>query len=546
MEKTLSININGWVFNINEDAYNLLTEYFKNLAKYFSKEDGGAEIVSDIEARVSELLKEKMPQNETAINISQIQEIMEIMGQPYEMETESEKEATDDGYKDYKNAKGKRKLFRNPENSHIAGVAAGIGTYLNLDPIFIRIAFLLLIFTGGAGIILYIALWILIPIAATTSDRIRMEGKKVDIKNIEKKVKEEAAYITDRLSEFSAEAKDAYHKTKPARKISAQKFEDFFKSIGRIIVRSLKFLLGLILFLTGVGLLVPLAIFSFNWLPGLNFDTFSIHGISLPEFLSVYLFDTQHTIILLSSLIIIILIPISMLIFNGIRFLFNIKRKKMVGTIAFQIWLAAFIITIGFSYTTFTAFRHEALNITSHNIKNMNSDTLFVKLNTQSYFQNVMSSDHKTVISQDENFPILHDGVFYGEPRLKIRYSEDDEFKLKLFLTANGHDEDEANNNIQKMSYTFDIDSTTLILDPYYKLKENEKWRNQEVRIEIFVPENQVISIDSNIPKYLKMNYEWRSRLRKIKEKESYWQQNDNEFTKPKEHIMLNDSLISE
>ena len=540
MEKTLTININGWVFNINEDAYILLTQYFQNLTKYFSKEEGGAEIVSDIEARVSELLKEKMPENETAINISQVQDIMTTLGQPYEMDVDEEEEEKTEsaGY-----IKGKRKLFRNPENSHIAGVAAGIGTYLSLDPIFIRIAFLLLIFTGGAGIILYIALWILIPIASSTSDRIRMEGNRVDIKNIEKKVKEEASYISDRISDFSTEAKDVYHKTKPARNISAQKIEEFFKNLGKITVRVLKFLLGLILFLTGIGFLIPFAIFSFNWVPGLEFDTFAVHGMALPQFLSIYLFDTKHTIILLTSLIITILIPIFMLIFNGIRFLFNTKRKKIVGTIAFQIWLAALIITLGFSYTTFTAFKSDALNITSHGFKNMNSDTLFVKLNTESYFQDVMTSDQKTVISQDENFPILLDGAFYGEPKLRIRQSENDDFKLKLFLSASGHNEDEANNNIQKMNYIFDIDSSILILDPYYKLKESEKWRNQEVRIEIFVPKNRIISIDSKIPRYLKMNYAWRTKLRKTKEKESFWQQKDNEFIKPIPLIILNDSI---
>ena len=543
MEKTLTININGWVFNINEDAYNLLTEYFQNLTKYFSKEEGGAEIVSDIEARVSELLKEKMPENETAINISQIHEIMDVLGQPYEMGTDDDEE---EKFENTEHIKGKRKLFRNPENSHIAGVAAGIGTYLGIDPIFIRIAFLLLILSGGAGIILYIALWILIPIALSTSDRIRMEGNKVDIKNIEKKVKEEAAYISDRLSDFSTEAKDVYQKTKPARRISAQKIEEFFKNMGKITVRVLKFLLGLILFMTGVGFLIPFAIFSFNWVPGLEFDTFSVHGISLPEFLSIYLFDTKHTIILLSSLIITLLIPISMLIFNGIRFLFNTKRKKIVGTIAFQIWLAALIITLGFSYTTFTAFSNDALNITSHGFKNMNSDTLFVKLNTKSYFQNVMTSDQKTVISQDENFPILRDGVFYGEPNLSVLPSGNNDFKFKLFLSASGHGEDEANKNIQKISYTFDIDSSILILDPYYKLIESEKWRNQEVRIEIFVPENRVISIDSNIPRYLKMNYDWRTKFGKTKTKETFWQQKDNQFIKPMPVVILNDTVQPE
>ncbi len=543
MEKTLSININGWVFNINEDAYHLLSEYFENITKYFSKEEGGAEIVSDIEARVAELLKEKINESETAVNIQQIQEIMEIMGQPYEMEADAD-DSIGEGSK--RTNFGSRKLFRDTDNSHIAGVAAGLGTYFKLDPIFIRIAFLLLIFTGGVGVILYIALWILIPEAASISDKIRMEGKKVDIKNIEDKVKEEAAYLSDRLSEFSTEAKDAYHKTRPVRKKGIKKAEEMIKSTGRIILRLLKFLLGFILFLTGVGLLIPFVIFFFNWVPGLEFETFTVHGISLPQFLSTYLFDTKHPLILLSTLTITILIPVIMLIFNGIRFLFNFKRKKLVGAIAVQIWLAAFIITLGFSYTTLTAFKADAVNITHYDFDEMNSDTLYIKLNKQSYFQDVLTGDHKTVLSQDENFPILHKGEFYGVPRFRIRLSDNDNFKLKIFYSASGHKDEDAHRNIQMTEYVFDIDSSTLVLDPYFKLQPSQKWRDQEVKIELFVPSQRYISIETSIPKYLKMNYKWRRRLEHQKAKASYWYLEDDRFVEASEMMMAADSVAVE
>ena len=539
MEKTLSININGWVFNINEDAYNLLTQYFQNLTAYFSKEEGGAEIVSDIEARVAELLKEKINKNETAISIDQIQEIMEVMGQPYEMETDNEEENEEKE----KINRGEKRLYRDIDHSHIAGVAAGIGAYFRLDPIFIRIAFLLMVFTGGVGGILYIVLWILIPGATSTSDRIRMEGKKVDIKNIENKVKEEANYISDRISDFSSEAKDVFHKTKPVRRMGAQKAEEIIKTLGRIMLRVLRFLLGLILFMTGIGFLIPFVIFFFNWVPGIEFDTFMVHGISLPQFLSDYLFDTKHTLILLSTITISILIPIVMLIFNGIRFLFNFKRKKIVGSIALQIWLAAFIITLGFSYTTFTAFKSDTVNITHYDFEDMNSDTLYIKLNKQSYFQDILTGDQKTVLSQDENFPILHKGEFYGEPRLKIRPSGDDNYKLKLFYSASGHTDEEADRNMQMIEYVFNIDSSTLVLDPYFKLMASEKWRDQEVKIELFVPSQHYISIESSIPRYLKMNYKWRRKLENQKDKISYWILDDSEFINPSELLIVTDSI---
>ena len=92
----------------------------------------------------------------------------------------------------------------------------------------------------------------------------------------------------------------------------------------------------------------------------------------------------------------------------------------MVGTIAFQVWLVSLIISLGMSYTTFTAFRKDAINITDQSLDQINSDTLNIKVRTDTYYQNILKSDQKTVLTQDDNFPILHDGKFYGMPKIEI------------------------------------------------------------------------------------------------------------------------------
>jgi len=529
MEKTLTINISGWVFNINEDAYQLLTEYFKKLKEHFSKLDGGDEIVADIETRIAELLKEKIDEKETVITKLLVNEIVDIMGQPYQMEEDADEEENQARQEPKKRKFGK-KLYRDTMNAHIAGVSSGLGKYLNLDPIFIRIAFLLLVPTGGAGIIIYLILWILIPEAATTADRIKMEGNKVNIENIENKVREEAEYIKNRLTDFSEEAIDVYHRTGPVRKVGVKKLESVFKAIGKGLLRFLKIILGIVLFSMGLGFLITFALFFFNWIPGLEFDTFFVNGLSLPSFLGKFIFDTKYIAVTIVSLTILIIIPIIMLLFNGVRFIFNVKRNKTVGSIALQAWLVALIITVGMTYTTFTAYRKDALNITSHNFTDLHSDTLFIKLNTNSYYQDILTSDQKTIISQDDNFPIFHEGEFYGDPKLEIYTTNEDKFELKLYLSANGHSDDEANMNIQEIVYYFTIDSTSLILDPYYKLKENIKWRNQDVKMTLFVPEGKTISIEKNIRKHFRLSYHWRSNLRSRKEKQSFWLAKENEF----------------
>lgn len=534
MEKTLTINISGWVFNINEDAYAKLTQYFKMLKKHFKKEEGGDEIVADIEARIAELFKERISDQNAVVLISHVDEVIAIMGQPFEMDEEQAEETFDYSAPQSKSSKS---LFRDTKNGHLAGVASGLGAYINLDPIFLRIIFLILIPTGGLGIILYLALWILIPEAKSTSDRIRMEGKKVNIKNIEDKVKEETEYLKDRLNDFSEEAKDVYKKTAPARRQGLKGIENFVKAFGRFLLRLLKIILGLVLFIFGVVMLVAFAILQFNWIPTLDFDVFTIYGMSLPSFLNTFVMENNYGIVAIVALSLVLFIPIVMMIFHGIRFVFNLKRNKTVGSIAWQSWLVALIVALGISYSTITAFKDDAVIITKHNFEALNQDTLQLRINTANYYADVMSSDQKTIISQDRNIPVLHDGVFYGEPKLSILDADEDEFYMKLYLSSNGHSELEAEENIQFIDFYFQLDSLGLILDPYFLLKEDAKWRHQDVDIRVYVPKDKTIMLDRNIRKHFRLSYSWSHQLYKKDKYDSYWVNQNGDFLESKQFV---------
>lgn len=534
MEKTLTINISGWVFNINENAYEKLTQYFKNLKKHFKPEEGAEEIVADIEARIAELLKEKIGEDHAVVTINHVDELIKVMGQPFEMDEEPGESAFESSSK---SKSGHKQLFRDTKSGHIAGVAAGLGKYINLDPIFIRIIFLLLITTGGLGIVLYLVLWVLIPEAVSTSDRIKMEGKKVNIKNIEDKVREETDYLKDRLNDFSEEARNVYQKTAPARRTSLKGIEGFFKGLGRVLLRILKIIIGLVLFIYGVAFLVGFAIIYFNWIPSFEFDHFFVQGLSLPEFLGAFILDTDYVLITIIALSVIIFIPIVMMIFHGVRFIFNLKRNKTVGTIAWQAWLVAFIITIGMSYTTIRAFNKETLNITKYEFEKLQSDTLRLNLNTQSYYADILSSDQKTVISQDNRIPVLKDGEFYGEPRLQILDTDTKDFYLKVYKSARGKSSLEANEHISNIQYAFLIDSTGLTLDPYYMLEGNKKWRYQELILKLYIPKGKYISIDENIGKHFRMDYYWRDILKYHEGPFLYMVNEDGDFIEPNDEL---------
>ena len=89
MKKTFNINLGGIVFHIDEDAYELLDKYLSNLRIHFSKEEGGEEIVHDMELRISELFSERLNERNQVITLNDVEEIIAQMGKPEEFSEET-------------------------------------------------------------------------------------------------------------------------------------------------------------------------------------------------------------------------------------------------------------------------------------------------------------------------------------------------------------------------------------------------------------------------------------------------------------------------
>jgi phage shock protein PspC (stress-responsive transcriptional regulator) len=165
MKKTLNINIGSRVFNIDEDAYDLLSRYLESIKKYFQKINIEDDIFQDIENRISEKFNSIL-KNRESLNIDDINSIIKEMGA-----LDDFKEAYNDfDTNDFSNqnneskttGKGKR-IYRNTSDKVIAGVASGLANYFSVDPIIFRLIFIASLFAGGIGLIAYIIFWIGIP-----------------------------------------------------------------------------------------------------------------------------------------------------------------------------------------------------------------------------------------------------------------------------------------------------------------------------------------------------------------------------------------------
>lgn len=278
MKKTLTINLGGSVFHIDEDAYQLLDKYLNNLRIHFRKEEGSEEILNDFEMRISELFNERIRLGYQVISIEEVENVIQRMGKPEELfdeDTKEEKETTTEQatQKNYR-----KRLMRDPDNKIIGGVAGGFAAYMGWDATAIRILlFLLIFFTHGFIVPFYLLCWIVMPLARTATEKLEMRGESVTIENIGKTV-------TDGFEKVSNSTSEYLHSDKPRN--AFHKIADAFVQVVGFILKFIAILAGIILFpvlglilfvllvvmmallIGGTGALYHLSPFGMDWYAG--------------------------------------------------------------------------------------------------------------------------------------------------------------------------------------------------------------------------------------------------------------------------------------
>ncbi len=198
MKKNITINLCGRLFQIDEDAYELLRQYIESLHSSFGKEEGGNEIVDDIEARIAELFDELHQQKIEAITIEHVKDIITRIGEPEQLTDSDEKNSGgDEGHKydsfqsaaqgifdNIRTRTAGKRLYRNPNDKMVAGVLSGLATYTGTDPVIWRLLAVIFTFFYGIGLILYIALAIILPEAKAPEQQLQMQGKDITPQNI--------------------------------------------------------------------------------------------------------------------------------------------------------------------------------------------------------------------------------------------------------------------------------------------------------------------------------------------------------------------------
>lgn len=275
MKKTLTVNLGGTVYHIDEDAYVLLDNYLNNLKYHFRTEPDADEIVRDMENRIAELFSEYISHGQQVITIENVEEVIARMGKPEEINSESDSSTNvDDSYRASDNGESpKRRLFRNPDDKILGGVVSGLAAYFGWDVAWTRIVVLVCgIFLHGF-ILAYIIAWIIIPMARTATEKLQMKGEPVNMENIGKTV-------TDGFEKMN----EYVHSDKP-RSFVEKLGNIFFSVLGFIVKLAFVILaiccapvviVGLIvlfaLLMAATGVLVSVPAFFYDALPYINWD----------------------------------------------------------------------------------------------------------------------------------------------------------------------------------------------------------------------------------------------------------------------------------
>ena len=222
MKKTLNVNLNGRVFTIDEDAYNLLDNYLNSLRICFRKEEGASEIITDFEARIEELFRERNRLGYQVITLEHVEEVIARVGKPADFADNEDKEEEQQGVES-ESVKSKKKFYRNTNDKLLGGVCSGIATYFGWSVVAVRIIFILapLLTSGAIGnlfmlnhhlffplttlynlpgllFLTYIILWAIVPAAKTVEQKLQMQGRPITPENIGKTVAAESTPVANK------------------------------------------------------------------------------------------------------------------------------------------------------------------------------------------------------------------------------------------------------------------------------------------------------------------------------------------------------------
>jgi len=626
MKKVININFQGTVVPIEESSYELLQQYVESLRRYFANEEGRYEIINDIESRISELFQDRLKNGSTCITDDDVNTIIGNMGRPQDFEDaekgdqpnsgdgksdNTKKEKGDTIFNENWSWKGKRlyrddnhkilggvcsgiaaylgidpvivriifivsgigflayillwifvpgsnmlengvrkRLYRNPDGKIIGGVCNGMGSYFNINPWFPRFIFLIpfisfffrwghfgpltfpnfLSFSFSPGtFIIYIILWLVIPEANTTSEKLEMKGEKVDLNSIKNSVLKEMKEVGERVGKFSAQAGEMAKEQGP---VIGQEIHMAAKRssgvLGNIITTLFKVFIYFILGCIAVGLIIALF-------------TVAIVAIGLFPLKSFVLTDGMQSLLAWGTLIFFIGVPVIGIITFIIRRIARVKSSNKLMRYSFiGLWIlgiicfVSLITSVGRDFKSFSTMSPTNVMLTNPNVRSLE----VMPIQNNDYYR----SNSWFKLEPFATFGMDDDTAFISNVRIKIEKSNTDSFQVSVIKLVNGRTRRYADTLASLINFNISQNDSILMMDRAIRINTTDKFRNQFVEVTIAVPVGHRIKINKN--------FGYRNRVRFA----GFWSENDwynrdydedYDFKIGEEYVMKEDGLYT-
>ncbi|MCA1762684.1 MAG: PspC domain-containing protein [Flavobacteriales bacterium] len=494
MNKTVTVNIGGRVFNIEESAYQKLNNYIETIRSYFDGSEGVDEIISDIELRIAELFMERVTDQKQVITNADVDYVVSIMGKPEDYVDNDEEEYSE-------STETSKRVFRDPDNRVFFGVCGGISAYFGWDPIVLRALFVIVTLFYGSGVLIYLILALIIPKAKTTAEKLQMRGEPVTVENISKKVNESVNTMREDIKDFG--------KKKQVRTATGKIgdfFDDLFNALARILRVLFKIVvkvLGVLLLIIGIGGIVTAVGMAFGLQGFINLhDTHVFGDHQFGALWNGTLVSAWQRGIFITGIALVYFIPIVAFILLGIRLLFDhIRISGVLGIVLLIFWFVGVGLLTATGINTASEFSVETSFNEDADIEIPAVDTLYLDLSSRDAvmyeFSNQLSG-RNIFIPEDVTFPGADstDYMYMGKLRFTVEKNYDsNRFELELKRSSRGSSQKDAVANARQAKTHVEMSGDTLLIHPYFALSEGDKLRGQNAKYILKIPMGKSIHI---------------------------------------------------
>ncbi|HPC97675.1 MAG TPA: PspC domain-containing protein [Bacteroidales bacterium] len=481
MDKTIKINLAGTLFQIETEAYYLLRDYLNAISNRLKNTPGGYEAIEDIEGRIAELFNSRKGLS-GVISSENVRTVIDIIGRPEDFD-QSDTAGEFSG-----EARTGRRLYRDPDNSVISGVCGGIGAYLNTDPVWIRLGFILFSLFFGIGFFIYLGLWIALPAAVDERMKRDLYGP--------------GYYASSGRKADTAPGRNIRNSSKGTSP-AARVLNEIFIALGRllrIMVRIVMIIAGIIFVLTAFSMLVTFIMIFYLRYPGYFFaGTITDSLFYMPDFLNLVISPALTPWVMVLASVVVIL-PLLALIYWGLKMIFYFRARTLALSVtALVLWVAALSGLVMLLFTQGISFAEQGRVVDQLKVS-ADSDTLYIRCGRKvadlEYDReiSVPGEEYSLYFTSDQR-------MIFSKPEISFEESEGNFYELEVEKIMHGRTAREAYEKAGALIFNYSILGDTIFIDQYYEIPAGTKWSGSFIDVNIRIPEGKIIRIDREVEK---------------------------------------------